>query len=105
LLRLNKKLTINKRAAGQVSQAFHHLINRCEQQSLEPQKTPVYFCMNYYTAMMQSFEKEKNRRAALITGGIALAMVLAFILIKFHLPKIEIPPPQMYVEVDLEDLM
>lgn len=61
--------------------------------------------MNYYTAMMQSFEKEKNRRAALITGGIALAMLFTFILIKFPLPKIEIQPPQMYVEVDLEDLL
>jgi hypothetical protein len=61
--------------------------------------------MNYYTAMMQSFEKEKNRRAALITGGIALAMLFTFILIKFPLPKIEVQPPQLYVEVDLEDLL
>lgn len=61
--------------------------------------------MNYYTAMMQSFEKEKNRKAAMITGGIALAMFFAFILIKIPLPKIEIPAPKMYVEVDLEDLL
>lgn len=55
--------------------------------------------------MMQSFEKEKNRRAALITAGIAIAMFIAFILIKYPLPKIEIQPPQMYVEVELEDLI
>jgi hypothetical protein len=61
--------------------------------------------MNYYTAMMQSFEKEKNRRAALITAGIAIAMFITFILIKYPLPKIDIQPPQMYVEVELEDLI
>ena len=61
--------------------------------------------MNYYTAMMQSFEREKNKRAALITGGVALAMIFAFILIRIPLPKIEVQPPLMYVEVDLEDLL
>src|SRR5262245_24286275 len=58
--------------------------------------------MNYYTAMMQSFEREKNRRAGLITGGIALAMLLTFILLKWPLPTIEFPPQDMYVEVQLE---
>jgi hypothetical protein len=104
-LRINKKLTINKIAPGQVAQALLRLINRCVKQSLEFKTTPVYFCMNYYTAMMQSFEKEKNKRAALITGGVALAMIFAFILIKFPLPRIELQPPLMYVEVDLEDLV
>ena len=54
---------------------------------------------------MQSFEKEKNRRAAMITGGIALAMIFAFIIIKIPLPKIEVQPPLMYVEVDLKDFV
>src|ERR1043165_8538046 len=58
--------------------------------------------MNYYTAMMQSFEREKNKQAGLITGGIALAMLLAFIFLKWPLPKIELTPPEMYVEVQLE---
>jgi hypothetical protein len=58
--------------------------------------------MNYYTAMMQSFEKEKNRRAGLITGGVALAMLLTFIFLKWPLPTIEFPPQDMYVEVQLE---
>lgn len=51
--------------------------------------------------MMQSFEREKNRQASLITGGVALAMLLTFIFLKWPLPKIEIPPQDMYVEVDL----
>ena len=59
--------------------------------------------MNYYTAMMQSFEREKNKRAALITGGITLAMFLAFILLKWPIPRIEFPPQDMYVEVQLEE--
>ena len=58
--------------------------------------------MNYYTAMMQSFEKEKNKRAGLITGGVALAMLLTFIFLKWPLPVIEFPPQDMYVEVQLE---
>jgi hypothetical protein len=57
--------------------------------------------MNYYTAMMQSFEKEKNRQAGMVTGGVALAMLLTFIFLKWPLPVVEIPPHDMYVEVDL----
>jgi len=59
--------------------------------------------MNYYTAMMQSFEKEKNKRAGLITGGVALAMLLTFIFLKWPLPTIEFPTQDMYVEVQLEE--
>jgi len=59
--------------------------------------------MNYYTAMMQSFEREKNRQAMMITIGVALAMLFTFILWKWPLPKIEIPPQLTYVEVQLED--
>ena len=60
--------------------------------------------MNYYTAMMLSFEKEKNKRAGMITLGVALAMLLTFIFLKWPLPTIEFPPKDMYVEVDLGDL-
>lgn len=58
--------------------------------------------MNYYTAMMQSFEREKNKQATMITAGVALAMLLTFIFLKWPLPKIEFPPQEMYVEVQLE---
>jgi hypothetical protein len=59
--------------------------------------------MNYYTAMLQSFEREKNRQAMIITVGVALAMLFTFILWKWPLPKLELPPQQTLVEVALED--
>jgi hypothetical protein len=59
--------------------------------------------MNYYTAMMQSFEREKNRQATMITVGVALAMLFTFILWKWPLPKLELPPQETLVEVALED--
>jgi len=59
--------------------------------------------MNYYTAMMQSFEREKNRQAMMITIGVALAMLFTFILWKWPLPKLELPPQETLVEVALED--
>src|SRR6187551_3349552 len=59
--------------------------------------------MNYYTAMLQSFEREKNRQAMMITVGVALAMLFAFILWKWPLPKLELPPQETLVEVALED--
>jgi hypothetical protein len=100
---INKKLTIKITACGQVAQALHRLINRCEQQYLEFKNSPGYFCMNYYTAMLQSFEREKNRQAMMITVGVALAMLFTFILWKWPLPKIELPPQETFVEVQLED--
>ena len=103
LLWINKKLTIKITVAGQVAQALHRLINRCEQQYLEFKNSPGYFCMNYYTAMMQSFEREKNRQAMMITVGVALAMLFTFILWKWPLPKLELPPQETLVEVALED--
>ena len=39
----------------------------------------------------------------MITVGVALAMLFTFILWKWPLPKIEIPPQLTYVEVQLED--
>ena len=59
--------------------------------------------MNYYTAMMQSLERQKNRQAMMITAGVALAMLLTFILWKWPLPKLELPPQQTLVEIQLED--
>jgi hypothetical protein len=59
--------------------------------------------MNYYTTMMQNFEREKNKQAMMITAGVALAMLFTFILWKWPLPKIEIPPQLNLVEVQLED--
>lgn len=58
--------------------------------------------MNYYTITMQAFEKEKNRQAALITAGITGAMILCFILLKWPLPSIEIPPQEAYIEIELD---
>ena len=97
---INKKLTKSERVLTQVAHALHRLINRCEKQSLEPQNSPGYICMNYIV-MMQSFEKEKNRQAGLVTGGIALAMLLTFVFLKWPLPVIEVPPQDLYVEIDL----
>jgi hypothetical protein len=57
--------------------------------------------MNYYTLMMQSFEREKNKKATLITAGFTTALILVFIFLKWPLPKIEFPPQDMFVEVDL----
>lgn len=58
--------------------------------------------MNPYMLMMQSFEKEKNRQASLITGAIAGMMVLAFIFLKWPLPKAEALPQEVFLEVQLE---
>lgn len=59
--------------------------------------------MNHYIAMTQSFERQKNRQAMMITTGVALAMLFTFILWKWPLPKLEIPPSETLVEVQLED--
>jgi hypothetical protein len=59
--------------------------------------------MNYYAAMLLNFEKEKNRRAALITAGIAMALVLISFFWSWPLPKLELPPQEMLVEIALAD--
>lgn len=59
--------------------------------------------MNYSaTYMIDSFERQKNTRASLITAGIAGSMILLFILMKWPLPKIEITPQQDFIEVNLD---
>ena len=60
--------------------------------------------MNHFTLMMHSFEKEKNKRAVMITAGIAFALLLIFFVWKWPLPKIEIPPQETLVEIDLGDI-
>jgi hypothetical protein len=57
--------------------------------------------MNSYLLMTSSFEKEKNRQASLITAAITGIMLLAFIFLKWPLPKIELPPQEAYLEVEL----
>lgn len=59
--------------------------------------------MNYTSTYMNDvFEKEKNRKASLITLGIAGAMVLAFIFWKWPLPIIEKVPEAEYIEINLD---
>ena len=57
--------------------------------------------MNYFNTMAASFEREKNKQASLITAGIALALLLTFIFLKWPLPKIDIPAPENFMEVNI----
>ncbi len=57
--------------------------------------------MTYHAIMAQTFEKEKNQQASLITFGVAVAMLLTFIFLKWPLPTIEIPPQEAFIEIEL----
>jgi hypothetical protein len=58
--------------------------------------------MNYYTTMIQTFEKEKNRQAALITGAFATALVIVMFIWKWKLPELPALIPQgEFIEVNL----
>jgi hypothetical protein len=59
--------------------------------------------MNYYaTTMTQNFEKEKNRRATLITAGFAASVVLVMFLWKWKLPDLQALIPQgEFIEINL----
>ncbi len=59
--------------------------------------------MNYYaTTMSQSFEKEKNRRATLITAGFAASVVLIMFVWKWKLPDLQALIPQgEFIEINL----
>ena len=59
--------------------------------------------MNYYaTTMSQTFEKEKNRRATLITAGFAASLVLIMFLWKWKLPDLQALLPQgEFIEINL----
>ncbi len=58
--------------------------------------------MNYTAIMIQSFEKEKNRQASLITFTIGVLMILLFIFLKWPLPTFELPTQEAYIDVELE---
>jgi hypothetical protein len=58
--------------------------------------------MNYHTIMLHAFEREKNKQASLVTAAVAAAMILAFIFLKWPLPKIEFPPQEAYIEIEME---
>ena len=57
--------------------------------------------MNYSTLMIQSFEKEKNRQASLITFTVAVFMILLFIFLKWPLPTFELPAQEAFIDVEL----
>lgn len=58
--------------------------------------------MNYTaTYMAETFERQKNTRASLITAGIAGVMILLFIILKWPLPAIDLTPQQDFIEVNL----
>ncbi len=57
--------------------------------------------MNYYTTMAASFEREKNKQASFITAGIALAMILTFIFLKWPLPALNLTTPEDFMEVNI----
>ena len=57
--------------------------------------------MTYHAIMAQTFEKEKNQQASLITFGVTVAMILAFIFLKWPLPVIEIPAQEAFIEIEL----
>jgi periplasmic protein TonB len=57
--------------------------------------------MNNYLLMYADFNKEKNRKASLITLSVAGALIALFILWKWPLPTIPQPIADEYIEVDL----
>lgn len=57
--------------------------------------------MNNGYVMSASFEARKNQQATMITAGFAGLMVLLMFIIKWQLPKIEIPIPDAGVEINL----
>ncbi|ANE49863.1 hypothetical protein [Flavisolibacter tropicus] len=57
--------------------------------------------MNNTITMSAEFERQKNVKATAITFGIAGALVLLFILIKWPLPTVEPIPVQEFIEVNL----
>jgi hypothetical protein len=57
--------------------------------------------MNHSLSITAEFERQKNIKASAITLGIAVALVLLFILVKWPLPTIPATPIQEYLEVNL----
>lgn len=57
--------------------------------------------MNHSVTLSAEFERQKNIKASAITAGIALALVLLFILVKWPLPTIPQAPMEEFLEVNL----
>ena len=57
--------------------------------------------MNNAVSMSPEFERQKNIKASAITLGIAGALLLLFILIKWPLPSVPPAPVEEFVEVNL----
>ena len=58
-----------------------------------------YICMQNLSIMLASFEKEKNRKAAFVTLGVAGSMLLLFFLVKWPLPTVD--PPMLTEELEV----
>jgi periplasmic protein TonB len=57
--------------------------------------------MNNYLLMYADFEKQKNRKAGLLTLGVTGLLALLFIMYKWELPTVSPPVAQEFIEVDL----
>lgn len=51
--------------------------------------------------MTVHFERQKNVQAALYTGGIAAAILLMVLFVKFYQPVVPTTPPEEYIEINL----
>lgn len=60
--------------------------------------------MNNHATMTADFDRQKNAQAALYTGVIAGALLLAVWFVKFYQPVVPPPPVDEYVEIALPDL-
>src|SRR3954471_14296732 len=57
--------------------------------------------MSNTISMSADFERQKNIQASALTGGLAGALVLLFILVKWSIPVEEHAQPEEYIEVNL----
>ncbi|MDB5195870.1 MAG: hypothetical protein JWP88_240 [Flaviaesturariibacter sp.] len=61
--------------------------------------------MNNYLVMSTEFEKQKNRQASMLTLGIAGAVLLLFILVKWPIPTLPQPVADNYIDISMGDEM
>jgi hypothetical protein len=54
-----------------------------------------------YAIMIETFEKEKNRQASLMTFTVGVVMLLIFIFLKWPLPTFELPAQEAFIDVEL----
>lgn len=57
--------------------------------------------MNNSIAMTADFNRQKNIQASLYTAGIAAALLLLVLFIKFYQPVVPIQPAEEYIEINL----